>query len=139
VTLVTDLHEVPPVEAEEPKLLQVFVNLIKNGYEAMDNNREQPRQLSISTFLTKGEAPYVYVVVKDTGCGFTEEEKARFFSFGYSTKERGSGFGLHSCANYLIANHGSIEALSGGPGMGAEFIVRLPASHTTEAMDAQVM
>lgn len=138
VTLATDLHEVPPVEAEEPKLLQVFVNLIKNGYEAMDNNREQPRQLSISTFLTEGEAPYVYVVVKDTGCGFTEEEKARFFSFGYSTKERGSGFGLHSCANYLIANHGSIEALSGGPGMGAEFIVRLPAVRTPDAADAPV-
>ncbi|MBI4794044.1 MAG: HAMP domain-containing protein [Deltaproteobacteria bacterium] len=136
VALVTDLHEVPPVEAEEPKLLQVFVNLIKNGYEAMDNNREKPRELSISTFLTEGEAPYVYVVVKDTGCGFTEEEKSRFFSFGYSTKERGSGFGLHSCANYLIANHGSIEALSGGHGMGAEFIVRLPASRMPDAADA---
>jgi signal transduction histidine kinase len=138
VALVTDLHEVPPVEAEETKLLQVLVNLIKNGYEAMDNNGDKPRELSISTLLTGGEVPYVQVVVKDTGCGFTEEEKSRFFSFGYSTKERGSGFGLHSCANYLIANHGSLVALSGGPGMGAEFIVRLPALRTPDAAEGPV-
>jgi signal transduction histidine kinase len=70
--------------------------------------------------------------VKDNGCGFTKEEKKEFFQFGYSTKARGSGFGLHSCANYLIANNGSIDAVSAGLGMGSEFIIRLPIETTSE-------
>ncbi|MFH1021254.1 MAG: histidine kinase, partial [Pseudomonadota bacterium] len=56
------------------------------------------------------------------------EEKKRFFSFAYSTKARGSGFGLHACANYMIANNGFIEAESEGPGKGACFSVLLPAA-----------
>ncbi|MFZ5775907.1 MAG: ATP-binding protein [Thermodesulfobacteriota bacterium] len=131
IVLNLKLGETPPVRVEEARLLQVLVNLLKNGYEAMDGMAgERPRELSVETALEPGENPMVRIAVRDTGCGFTEEQQARFFSFGYSTKERGSGFGLHSCANYLIANHGSIAAKSDGPGQGAEFVVRLPAGFT---------
>jgi signal transduction histidine kinase len=62
----------------------------------------------------------------------SRREKKRnclLFTFGYTTKSKGSGFGLHSCANYLIANKGSIDAKSEGQGKGSEFIVRLPVHH----------
>jgi len=123
------LGEVPPVKAEEAKLLQVLVNLIKNGYEAMDGCLDKERELAITTNTREDNGQLLVLFsVKDTGCGFTEEEKKRFFSFGYSTKERGSGFGLHACANYMIANNGFIEAESEGPGKGARFSVLLPAA-----------
>lgn len=128
VTVEISLGEVPQVRAEEAKLMQVLVNLIKNGYEAMDGSSGKERKLTISTD-TRGENGKLLVVfsVTDTGAGFTPEEKKRFFSFGYSTKARGSGFGLHACANYMIANKGFIEAESEGRDKGARFSVLLPA------------
>jgi len=129
-----NLAETPPVRAEETKLLQVMVNLIKNSYESMDAHPNETRKLTIETGVMPGEPPSVLFSVRDTGCGFTEEEKNHLFAFGYSTKERGSGFGLHSCANYMIANHGAIEAESPGPNLGAKFTLRLPVDQTKKAM-----
>ena len=74
--------------------------------------------------------------VKDNGCGFEQRDKNKLFTFSYSSKTRGSGFGLHSCANYIIANKGSIDALSDGPGKGAEFIVRLPIVEQKTRIDS---
>ena len=129
ITVEMRLGEVPPVKAEEAKLLQVLVNLIKNGYEAMDGSVGKERELIITTKTREDNGQLLVLFsVTDTGCGFTEEEKKRFFSFGYSTKARGSGFGLHACANSMIANNGFIEAESEGPGKGACFSVLLPAA-----------
>jgi signal transduction histidine kinase len=122
------LTETPLVRAEESKLLQVMVNLIKNGYESMDASAGEIRKLTIETGVVESdEPPSVFFSVQDTGHGFTAEEKSHLFVFGYSTKERGSGFGLHSCANYMIANHGAIKAESPGLNLGAKFTVCLPA------------
>ena len=165
ITVVMQLEEVPPIKVEETKLLQVLVNLIKNGYESMDGSEGKKRELVIATNTRKDKAELsslsahtklmpegckaelrslsaqtklipegcneqlmVLFSVTDSGCGFTEEEKNRFFKFGYSTKERGSGFGLHACANYVIANNGIIEAASDGPGKGARVSVLFPAA-----------
>jgi signal transduction histidine kinase len=122
----TDFRKVPMVRAEETHLLQLVVNLIKNGYEAIDKNGKENKKLSVSTFLKDSEPDNVILSIKDSGCGFTPDERKHFFKFGYSTKARGSGFGLHACANYLIANNGSVDAVSAGPGKGSEFIIRLP-------------
>lgn len=126
IEVITNFGQVVPLKAESTKLIQTLLNLIKNGYEAMDGANLPLRRLTLTSGVENGDT--VFLSIKDTGCGFSNEQKAHFFTFGYSTKERGSGFGLHSCANYLIANNGSIEAKSLGPGQGAEFIIRLPAS-----------
>ncbi|MHB8808606.1 MAG: sensor histidine kinase [Desulfobulbaceae bacterium] len=128
VEVETSFQAVAKVRLEEGKLLQILINLIKNGCEAMGNSPEGAKKLTVATSQSNGDAPQVILSVKDTGCGFTAEEEKHFFSFGYSTKNRGSGFGLHSSANYLIANNGTIEARSEGQGLGAEFIIRLPAT-----------
>ncbi|MFZ5758128.1 MAG: ATP-binding protein [Thermodesulfobacteriota bacterium] len=126
ILLETDLAPVPPVRVEGTKLLQVLVNLIKNGYEAMDGTTGL-RILRMTSGLEAGAPPMVRLSITDMGCGFSDEEKEALFRFGYTTKHTGSGFGLHSSANYLKANNGSIEATSPGPGQGATFVVRLPA------------
>jgi len=128
IALTLKLEETPPVRTEKSKLLQVMINLIKNGYEAMDDIQGGTREMTISTGVRRGAPDQVMFSVKDSGCGFTAEDKEQLFAFGYSTKERGSGFGLHSCANAIIASHGTIEAVSRGPGYGAEFIVLLPVA-----------
>jgi signal transduction histidine kinase len=128
----THFQELPLVQLEEAHLLQILVNLIKNSYESFDGTNKKDTRIVLKSFLEDLEPDHVVFSVKDNGCGFTEEEKENFFRFGYSTKARGSGFGLHSCANYLIANNGSIDAVSAGPGMGAEFIIRLPTDISSD-------
>ncbi|MCI5124086.1 MAG: HAMP domain-containing protein [Candidatus Electrothrix sp. AR5] len=125
-------QEVPPVRLEEVYFLQILVNLLKNSYESFDGNNVKNKKIILSSFLESNESHDVVFSIKDNGCGFAEKEKENFFRFGYSTKARGSGFGLHSCANYLIANNGSIDAFSAGPGMGSEFILRLPTDTSPE-------
>ncbi len=128
ITMEIKFTETPLVRAEESKLLQVMVNLIKNGYESMNASSGEMRKLTIATGVVESDKPsLVFFSVQDTGCGFTEEGKKHLFEFGYSTKERGSGFGLHSCANYMIANNGSIKAESPGLSLGAKFTVFFPA------------
>ncbi|MBU0730868.1 MAG: GHKL domain-containing protein [Proteobacteria bacterium] len=121
-------EDLPAIRIEEAKMVQIIINLIKNAYEAMDELEPSDRRLMLSTSVEKGNPDQVVLSVKDCGIGFTEEEKGSLFQFGYSSKSRGSGFGLHSCANYLIANKCSITAQSKGENMGAEFVVRIPVS-----------
>ncbi|OGQ97267.1 MAG: hypothetical protein A2521_15985 [Deltaproteobacteria bacterium RIFOXYD12_FULL_57_12] len=128
VTVVREYAAVPAVHIEQTKLIQVLVNLIKNGCEAMGQDQAAERILTITTFLEKGEHDHVCVAVHDTGVGFPEEDKDKLFQFGYTTKSSGSGFGLHSCANFLIANNATITAHSDGANRGAEFVVRLAAA-----------
>jgi signal transduction histidine kinase len=127
--------DLPFVRIEQPKLLQVIINLVKNAVEAMRDIDPGERQLVIATTVdTSGQ--FVKIAIKDNGMGFEPEDREKLFSYGYTTKKHGSGFGLHSCANFLIANNGTLEATSNGPGTGAEFIVRLPLA-TIEVNDEE--
>lgn len=121
------LNKIPNVKIEKAKMIQVVINLLKNGYEAMDSPDLAERRLSVETFFEPEPEPQVVLVVNDTGIGFGSEKKDLMFKFGYTTKPTGSGFGLHSCANFLIAHNGSLHAYSKGEGMGSRFEVRLPA------------
>ena len=125
VRIIKHFSPVPPVRIEKTKLIQIIVNLIKNGYEAMDNVPPVKRVLVLSIRREQASANNLVLSVKDNGIGFTPEAQQKLFKFGYSTKAKGSGFGLHSSANYLIARNGSISAASKGLNKGAEFVVRL--------------
>ncbi len=118
------LAEIPLIKIEQAKVIQIVINLIKNGYEAMDMAELPERCLTISTSI---EHQQVVLSIKDTGCGFTPEESEKIFQFGFTTKGSGSGFGLHSCANFMTANNGSLTASSPGKGQGAEFIAKFPS------------
>jgi signal transduction histidine kinase len=125
VRIIKHFSPVPPVRIEKTKLIQIIVNLIKNGYEAMDEVPAADRVLVISIRRVHGPVDNLILSVKDNGIGFAPDEQQKLFKFGYSTKAKGSGFGLHSCANYLIARNGSITAHSAGLNKGAEFVIRL--------------
>ncbi len=128
VILIKDLGDIPDVRLERAKLIQIIVNLIKNAVESMETNNSLENLLTLSTWHEKGAQEYVGFSVKDSGIGFEEKEREKMFTFGFSTKQRGTGFGLHSCANYLIANKGSITARSKGTNKGAEFVIKLPVA-----------
>lgn len=122
--IVKTLSPAPKVRIAQAKLMQIIVNLIKNSIEAMDAKGPGTNRLELSVSFEREPVPCVILRIKDNGIGFSQDETDKMFSFGYTTKAKGSGFGLHSCANYLIANKGSLSAESDGKGKGAEFVVR---------------
>ena len=132
-----NLADIPVIRIEQPKLLQVMINLIKNGLEAMANVEEDQRRLVISTYVLGEDQGYLVISVDDTGIGFDAETKKKLFTYGFTTKISGSGFGLHSCANFLIAHNGTIEAHSDGVGKGAKFNIYLPLSHKEKVIEEE--
>ena len=108
------------IHCDPDKLKQVFMNIIANGIEAMENGGT----IKIST----GEWPNgVEISIQDQGSGMTEEELLEVFEPFYTTREKGSGLGLSISYKIVEAHKGEIRATS-TPGGGTTFAVLLPAS-----------
>jgi C4-dicarboxylate-specific signal transduction histidine kinase len=110
------------VSVQRNKLIHVLINLIANARDAMLSNVELPENiLEISTSIEKG-VPIIQV--RDNGIGIDSDHLIKIFNFGFTLKEGGHGFGLHSCANYMSEMKGSIEARSDGHSKGSTFTLR---------------
>ncbi len=112
------------------QLLQALINMIKNAVESIVGYRQSGGRLkfSISTIERKEkDTHYLSIEVSDNGVGISEEAIGKVLEFGYSTKNRGSGFGLHATANFVRSLDGDIEIESKGIGRGAIVRLLLPA------------
>jgi signal transduction histidine kinase len=83
--------------------------------------------------LTKSGDAAVQLQVTDNGEGIAPENLIRIFSHGFTTREDGHGFGLHSCALATKGMGGILTAHSEGAGRGATFTLRLPIRATVPA------
>lgn len=106
------------------QVTHIFINLLKNAVEAMENTPKEDKIITISARKKKNT---VEIVISDRGQGIEKNLLDRIFSHGFSTKEKGQGFGLHSCANYMMQMGGSIRAESKGLNKGATFILEFRA------------
>jgi signal transduction histidine kinase len=119
VKLELDLDDtLPTLTIDGDKIKQVFVNIIINACESMENGGT----LSIRTAK---EDKWVKTYFEDTGVGMDELQVKSIFNPYYSTKPKGTGLGL-SISNGIIEIHnGSIE-VSSKKGEGSVFVVKLP-------------
>jgi signal transduction histidine kinase len=76
--------------------------------------------------------------VTDNGMGIAAENLTRIFSYGFTTRKTGHGFGLHSGALAAKEMGGSLNASSAGPGKGATFTLELPIDHKSETSVSSV-
>ncbi|MDG5768121.1 two-component regulator propeller domain-containing protein [Balneolales bacterium ANBcel1] len=123
ITVVTDFGRVEDFLVEKSKLIHVLLNLLKNARDSIKDHAPADRLITIRT---RQDDQHIFISIADSGGGFEPALKNKLFAHGFSTKNYGRGFGLHSCANYVKEMEGSIEARSDGPGKGAEFTLRLP-------------
>jgi PAS domain S-box-containing protein len=124
IRLVRDFTDhAPLVMADRNKILQILVNLIRNAKHALDDGPSTERVLVIGIQLKQ---QMVAVSIKDNGIGIPPENIARLFSYGFTTKKDGHGFGLHSGVNAAREMGGSLYATSEGFGTGATFFLELP-------------
>jgi signal transduction histidine kinase len=123
VHLVRDYQDVPPLNVEKHKVLQILVNLIRNAKQSCDERGNADKQVVVRVARENGEVKFS---VSDNGVGIPEENMTRIFSHGFTTRKNGHGFGLHSGALAAKELGGSLSAESDGPGKGATFTLALP-------------
>jgi PAS domain S-box-containing protein len=124
VTIVRDFEDVPPVRVDRHKVLQILVNVIRNAkYACSDAKGEGERSVTVRV---RASSSAVLISIIDTGVGIPRENLDRIFSYGFTTRAEGHGFGLHSSALAARELGGTLQAASPGPGMGATFTLSLP-------------
>ena len=134
---VRKLYEVlPPFQLDRHRVLQILVNLLSNAKRAVAGVVADQRLVSVT--LRHGENDTVLIEVSDNGEGMGAEVLSRLFTHGFTTRQDGHGFGLHSSALAAREMGGKLGARSAGPGQGAVFTLQLPlrAAHK-ENSDAQ--
>lgn len=129
--------EVQIIFMPRSQLLQLMINLIKNSREAIQKRMKTDSQqglIQIRAALVDGE---IELRVKDNGCGIDRQDLDKVFKYGFSTRKKSTGFGLHSVANFVQSQRGMIHAESAGVNQGAEFIIRFPANLLQKAPNIQ--
>lgn len=134
IQVIKDYGKLPPVECYAGQLNQVFMNLISNAIDALEEAAEnQPdAALKISIRTEVAECDRVRVRVADTGSGISPEVKERMFEQFFTTKKigKGTGLGLSIVYKILVENHRGMLRCESEPGRGTEFIIELPVQQT---------
>ncbi|MGI0491571.1 trifunctional serine/threonine-protein kinase/ATP-binding protein/sensor histidine kinase [Alkalinema pantanalense CENA528] len=127
--------ELPLVECYPSQLNQVFMNLIANAIDAIDElcqqrtfdtNRALPSVIQIQTEVV--DQQHIAVHIRDNGAGMTEETRQQLFAPFFTTKPTGQGTGLGLSISYQIVvekHHGHVSCVSAA-NEGAEFTVTIP-------------
>lgn len=131
------------VKADPAQVEQVILNLALNARDAMPSgghlgfettnillDREAARRAAVAS------GSYVMLAVSDTGCGMTEEVRARLFEPFFTTKKRGGGTGLGLSTVYGIVRQGNGGLrVESEPGRGSRIEVFLPRVEEEIAME----
>ena len=123
VTIVRDFAEVPLIQVDKHRVLQILVNVIRNAKYACAEMTGGEKRVTVRVRATPSS---ILVTVHDTGIGIPPENLERIFNHGFTTRADGHGFGLHSSALAAREIGGSLYAESGGVGQGATFTLTLP-------------
>jgi signal transduction histidine kinase len=123
----TFFSPLPKMHLDPQLITQVFLNLIKNSFDALQNSQTVNKEIYFSTKLNQN---YLEVKVTDTGPGIPQELKEKIFQPFVSSKQNGTGLGLAICQRIIEAHQGKIfldsGSSSGESRGGATFVVRLP-------------
>ncbi len=124
ISIVREYSEVPAILIDRHKVIQILVNLLQNAKYACDSRKSKDRQISVH--VTDAGRHSVKIEIADNGEGIPSDNLTRIFSFGFTTRKNGHGFGLHSGALAAKEMGGALTAQSAGKGHGARFTLELP-------------
>jgi len=119
--------DLPSLRMDDEKLTQAFMNIMKNGMQAMENGGT----LRIEAHSFKDR---VEVVFLDSGSGIPADQMEKIFNYYYTTKEKGVGLGLPIAHRIIEAHEGEFKVES-KVGVGTKVTVLLPISRRQESED----
>lgn len=119
----------PPIKGDRAQLIQVFLNLVKNAFQAMGQNGALTVATRLETdYHVRGEGSgsnrIIWVDLADEGAGIADEDLPHIFSPFFTTKTNGTGLGLATCYR-IIKEHGGLIRVESTEGKGSTFKVSL--------------
>lgn len=135
--VVTDLRELPAITCNIGELNQVFLNLIINAAQALEEKVGDSGERGLISIRTRVDGPEAVIEIADDGPGIPPELQDRIYEPFFTTKEvgRGTGQGLALARNTIQRHNGSLNCVS-EPGRGAIFTIRLPLERSADAIPA---
>lgn len=128
INIIKDYQDdMPVLLCEASKIQQVFLNLFRNGAQAMqETNTETPTFILRTRYSNKDDT--ISIEIEDNGPGMDQNTKKRLFEPFFTTKAEGVGTGLGLSVSYFIIteNHGGELSVISELGKGSRFIIRLP-------------
>jgi two-component system NtrC family sensor kinase len=117
-------ENLPVVVGDPHQLQQVFLNILNNSYDAVQDTRRRGK-IKIETSHHDG---HLEILFRDNGPGISHPD--RIFDPFFTTKEvgKGTGLGLSICYGIVRAHKGEIAARNNEDGVGCTFVVRLPVA-----------
>ena len=124
-------EDMPNTMADEKQISQVFLNLVNNAFQAME---ETGGKLVVRSIC---EGDRIYFIISDTGCGIPAENLSKIFDPFFSTKGSG-GTGLGLSVSYgLISAHGGDVSVESKVGEGTTFKIRLPVTEESIKVEGE--
>ncbi|OUL28656.1 response regulator [Nostoc sp. 106C] len=141
IKVIKEYGNLPAVECYAGQLNQVFMNLIANAIDSLEEYEKQqisqdaqanPSQIIIRTRIVDNN--FVSIQIADNGVGMSEYIWQHLFNPFFTTKPVGKGTGLGLSISYqIISKHGGWLQCMSAPGEGAEFIITIPVrQHSSE-------
>ncbi|MBW4670631.1 MAG: GHKL domain-containing protein [Cyanomargarita calcarea GSE-NOS-MK-12-04C] len=134
ILVIKEYGELPMVQCYIGQLNQVFMNILSNAIDAieelnksraLEDIQNNPNTICIRTKVLENNQ--VMIFLADNGCGMTEEVKQKIFDPFFTTKPVGSGTGLGMSISYqIVSKHGGELKCISAPGEGAEFSIQIP-------------
>lgn len=135
ISVVRDYSQLPLVECYAGQLNQVFMNILSNAIDALDEYNQQqtlqeqdkqPSRIQISTEIMGNN--WVAIRIADNGPGIDENVQIRLFDPFFTTKPVGKGTGLGLSISYeiVVEKHGGKLYCQSTPGQGTEFVIEIP-------------
>ncbi|MBD2327794.1 HAMP domain-containing protein [Alkalinema sp. FACHB-956] len=130
IDIVRDYGNVPPVECYAGQLNQVFMNVIANAIDAIQEkplqNAEIMGRIGIRTSVIRSN--WVEIAISDTGSGIPPDVQQRIFDPFFTTKPVGQGTGMGMSISYQIVTekHKGHLKFCSTPGVGTEFVIHIP-------------
>lgn len=134
IQVVKEYGDLPKVKCYAGQLNQVFMNLLSNAIDALEESslgkryaelEQSPNMITIHTAVVRDN---IVIRIADNGPGMSEAARSRLFEPFFTTKQEGKGTGLGLAISYQIVTEkhgGSLECIS-TPGQGAEFAIAIP-------------
>ncbi|MBD2439982.1 sensor histidine kinase [Nostoc sp. FACHB-110] len=130
-----DYSQLPPVECYAGQMNQVFINILTNAIDALEESNKNrtyqeilnnPNKIAISTSFVNSE--WITIAIADNGSGIPEPIQPRIFDPFFTTKPVGQGTGMGMSISYQIITeqHSGKLEFSSIPNQGTKFVIQIP-------------
>ncbi len=126
VEVIKEYEALPLVECYAGQLNQVFMNILSNAIDAIEESSRETPRIWITTKLT--ECDRALICIRDNGKGIAAETQLRIFDPFFTTKSIGKGTGMGLAISYeiVVQKHGGSIQCHSEPNQGTEFWIEIP-------------